>query len=51
LRLQDGKTQRHPIELGLRSAGWCEVLSGLEPGDKVIRDAFFTKDNVRIHFQ
>jgi len=51
LRLQDGKTQRHPIELGLRSAGWCEVLSGLEPGDKVIRDVFFTKDNVRIHFQ
>jgi len=51
LRLQDGKTQRHPIELGLRSAGWCEVLSGLEPGDKVIRDAIFTKDNVRIHFQ
>jgi HlyD family secretion protein len=51
VRVQDGKTHRQAIQLGLRGAGWCEVLSGLEAGDQVIRDVFFTQDNARVRLK
>ncbi len=36
LRLQDGRARRHPVRLGLRSAGFAEVVDGLSAGDLVI---------------
>jgi HlyD family secretion protein len=37
LQAVGGRVQRQPVELGLRSAGWCEIVRGLQPGDQVIR--------------
>lgn len=36
LRVADGRAQRQPVQVGLRSGGWTEVLDGLAPGDLVI---------------
>lgn len=36
LRVADGRTQRQPVRVGLRSGGWTEVLDGLAPGDLVV---------------
>jgi HlyD family secretion protein len=36
LRIEQGRTVRRPVRLGLRSAGWAEVLEGLEEGDLVV---------------
>lgn len=36
LRVEDGRAQRRALKLGLRSRGWCEVLSGLAAGDVVL---------------
>jgi HlyD family secretion protein len=51
LLVHDGKTQRKVIRLGLRGTGWCEVLSGLEAGDKVIHDALFLQDDARVRIK
>jgi HlyD family secretion protein len=31
-----GRLQRKAVTLGLRSGGWCQVLDGLAPGDRVV---------------
>ncbi len=36
LRIVDGRAQRQPVRIGLRSGGWSEVLDGLAPGDLVV---------------
>jgi HlyD family secretion protein len=36
LKVEDGRARRRPLKLGLRSRGWCEVLSGLAAGDAVL---------------
>ncbi|HEY0879070.1 MAG TPA: efflux RND transporter periplasmic adaptor subunit [Zeimonas sp.] len=36
LRVADGRAQRRPLRIGLRSGGWSEVLEGLAPGDLVV---------------
>jgi HlyD family secretion protein len=36
LKVEDGHARRRPVKLGLRSRGWCEVLSGAAAGDEVL---------------
>ena len=36
LKVEDGHARRRPVQLGLRSRGWCEVLSGAAAGDEVL---------------
>lgn len=36
LRVAEGRAQREPVRIGLRSGGWSEVLAGLAPGDLVV---------------
>lgn len=33
---KDGKAERRPVTLGVRTAGWVEVLSGVQAGEQVI---------------
>ncbi len=33
---KEGKAERRPVTLGVRTAGWVEVLSGIAAGDSVI---------------
>jgi HlyD family secretion protein len=46
--VRDGKTRKQAVQIGLRGAGWSEVLHGLAPGDKVIHDALLTQENARV---
>ena len=34
--VKDGKADRRPVALGVRTAGWVEIQSGVEAGDQVI---------------
>jgi HlyD family secretion protein len=36
MRFNGGRAHRQPVTVGLRSGGWCEVLDGLSPGDRVV---------------
>jgi HlyD family secretion protein len=36
LKVENGHARRRTVKLGLRSRGWCEVLSGLAAGDAVL---------------
>ena len=36
LQVVDGRAQRQPVRIGLRSGGWSEVLDGLAPGALVV---------------
>lgn len=36
MRFADGRIHRRDVTAGLRSGGWCQVLSGLDPGDRVV---------------
>ena len=36
LQYAGGKLRRQAVTLGLRSGGWCQVLDGLAPGDRVV---------------
>jgi HlyD family secretion protein len=36
LRVEGGHAVRHDVRLGLRSAGWAEVLAGVAAGDQVV---------------
>jgi HlyD family secretion protein len=49
--VQDGSAVRRPIETGVSSLGAVEILSGLEPGERVVvsgSDQFGSADRVRI---
>jgi hypothetical protein len=46
--VRDGKAVKQKIQIGLQGAGWSEVLSGLEPGDKVIREVLHLQENERV---
>lgn len=47
--VKDGRAQRHPLRLGLRSGGWAEVLEGLRVGDKVIDGVAAFESGERVH--
>jgi HlyD family secretion protein len=49
--VRNQKTVQQKIQVGLRSSGWIEVLSGLAPGDRVIHDPEWTKENARVRLQ
>jgi len=34
--VKDGKADRRQVTLGVRTAGWAEIRSGVEPGDQVV---------------
>lgn len=36
LQVIDGRVQRRPVRIGLRSGGWSQVLDGLAPGNVVV---------------
>jgi HlyD family secretion protein len=46
--VRDGKAVKQKIQIGLQGAGWSEVLSGLKPGDKVIREILHLQENERV---
>jgi HlyD family secretion protein len=49
--VQDGSAVRRPIETGVSSLGAVEILSGLEPGERVVvsgSDQFDSAERVRI---
>ncbi|HET8713713.1 MAG TPA: efflux RND transporter periplasmic adaptor subunit [Gemmatimonadales bacterium] len=33
---KDGKAERRPVQLGVRTAGWVEVVSGVQAGEQVV---------------
>lgn len=48
---EDGMARRRPIEVGARSLGGVEVVSGIEPGERVVVssiDGFRGADTVRV---
>ncbi|PJF09932.1 efflux RND transporter periplasmic adaptor subunit [Pseudorhodobacter sp. MZDSW-24AT] len=50
MRVRDGAVERVPVTIGIRDAGWVEVLSGLEAGDVVVTKAgAFVRDGDRIN--
>lgn len=36
LKLQGGRAERQPVQLGLRGGGFAEVVKGLQPGDELV---------------
>jgi HlyD family secretion protein len=48
LRIEQGRAVRRPVRLGLRSAGWAEVLAGLEEGDRVVPVAAMVSPGQRV---
>jgi HlyD family secretion protein len=49
LRIEQGRAVRRPVRLGLRSAGWAEVLEGLQEGDRVVPVAAMVSPGQRVH--
>lgn len=47
-RLSQGRAQRQTLRTGLRSAGWVEVLAGLQPGDRVLPADAGVRDGQRV---
>jgi len=48
LRVEAGRAVKVPVRLGLRSAGLCEVLSGLQEGDTVLADSSAVAPGARV---
>ena len=48
LRAQDGHVRRQPVKLGLRGAGFVEVLEGLQAGDELVPGGAKLQDGARI---
>jgi HlyD family secretion protein len=48
LRIEQGRAVRRPVRLGLRSAGWAEVLEGLQEGDRVVPVAAMVSPGQRV---
>jgi len=49
LRIEQGVAVHRPVRLGLRSAGWAEVLDGLQEGDRVVPVAAMVSPGQRVH--
>lgn len=47
----NGKAVKQAIQIGLRGAGYCEVLKGLKPNDVVIRNATGIQDQARVRMK
>ena len=48
LVLEDGRAVRHPIQIGLRTGGFVEIISGLSEGDAVIPASQAVVDGARV---
>ncbi len=49
LRVDDGRARRRDVRLGLRGTNVSEVLSGLQPGDRVVTDpSLIVRDGARV---
>jgi len=48
LKAQDGHARRQPVRLGLRGAGFVEVLDGLKPGDQLLAGGTHVRDGDRV---
>lgn len=48
LKVEAGRVLRSPVRLGLRSAGWCEVLDGLQAGDTVLPATATSAEGARV---
>lgn len=48
LQVEAGRVVRKPVQLGLRSAGWCEVLAGLGAGDTVLPASATATEGARV---
>jgi HlyD family secretion protein len=48
LRIEQGIAVHRPVRLGLRSAGWAEVLEGLQEGDRVVPVAAMVSPGQRV---
>ena len=48
LRIEQGRAVHRPVRLGLRSAGWAEVLEGLQEGDRVVPVAAMVSPGQRV---
>jgi Cu(I)/Ag(I) efflux system membrane fusion protein len=40
----EGRFEPRPVQLGLRSDGWVQVLGGIKPGERVVTSANFLID-------
>jgi HlyD family secretion protein len=49
LRIEQGVAVHRLVRLGLRSAGWAEVLDGLQEGDRVVPVAAMVSSGQRVH--
>ena len=49
--VRDGHTFKQDIVLGMRGTPWSEVISGLSPGDRVVHDVLWTKENARVRLK
>jgi HlyD family secretion protein len=48
LRVEEGRAVKVPLQVGLRSGGFVEVLRGLQPGDTVIATGASVEDGARV---
>ena len=48
LRLEGPQAARRPVQIGLRSGGWAEVLGGLSEGDAVLVGSAVAKTGARV---
>jgi hypothetical protein len=49
--VRDGRTVKQDIEWGLRGSLWSEVIRGLKPGDRVVRDVLWTQEDARVRLK
>ncbi len=49
--VRDGRTVKQDIEWGLRGSLWSEVVRGLKPGDRVVRDVLWTQEDARVRLK
>ena len=48
LRLQGRYARRQPVQIGLRTNGWAEVLAGLSEGDVLLQEVGAVQPNARV---
>lgn len=48
----DGSAEQREVELGVRDAGWVEVVNGLEPGEMIVVDGLLgLRDGARVRVE